>query len=188
MIGARYRVKYVLVDVLETTQQVIPESAWEEEERIDAGRYEEHTVQYKLSQRVKIEEVNAATLESTFGLKPPQIAGFQAGLKSAVERRLALTEETSTEQSVTRTRVYTLPDEPADPSVTHVKARSYQYAQIHRDLLCSVTRSCTCCGLEDRLVVKIPLQLAKIATRQVDFLSDETVKKLRTSDNDVGPS
>jgi CheY-like chemotaxis protein len=176
----RYIISFSLISVSSLDEQYSPSSSWKTIVKIDAGERAKRTVTRQKVQRLVIEAEEKAKLSAGVNAKIPVVDGLTAKIESSLEARFKETslEEESTADSIERE--FKLPNEPEDPGVLHVKSRQYEQAPVYKQIRLVIGKTCGCCNSSDVFVVNVNLVTSKVATRQIDFMSDGTNKITNT--------
>lgn len=129
---------------------------------------------------VLLEEQEKARLTASIGLKFPRLEELTSKLGREIEksRRAEAKGELSRSRSVTRK--FQLAAEPTDPSTLHVKSRTYEQAPVYKELRVFRRMECGCCHTSDILAITLLELTASTSTRQVEYLSDGTIKTVST--------
>jgi len=170
----RYKIEFSLISADLIDENHIPSDSWKTIVKIDAGERTKRTVTRQEVSRFVVEEEEKAKLYSGVNAKIPVIEGLTAKLEETIEDRFMST--MSNEQTGTDTveREFKLPDEPEDLQTLHVKSRQYEQAPVYKQIRAVIGKTCNCCDSLEVFMVNVNLLTSKVATRQIDYMSDCT--------------
>ena len=180
LLWERYRVDFSLISASLLDDQYSPSDSWKTIVKIDAGERAKRIVTRQKVQRLVIESEEKAKLSAGVNAKTPIVEGLTAKIESVLEEKFketALREESASDSIE---REYKLPDEPDDPGILHIKSRQYEQAPIYHQIRLVISKACECCKSSDVFVVSVNLLTSKVATRQIDYMSDGTKKVTNT--------
>lgn len=178
----RHSIEFRLVSAESLSEEWVPPDSWRMIVKVEAGERTKRTVSRQDVSRFVLESEEKAKLAASVNAKIPLVDGLTTELESAVERRFSgtiTTEETYTEAVE---REFKLPDEPDDPNTLHVKSRQYEHAPVYRQVRITLRKSCTFCNANEVLALTVLHLTGRIATRQIDYMSDGTQ---RTTDTGI---
>lgn len=176
----RYDIDFSLISSSLIDEQYSPLDSWKTIVKIDAGERTKRTVTRQKAQRLVIEAEEKAKLSAGVNAKTPIVQGLSAKLESTLEERFKETSLREESAADAIEREFKLPDEPDDPGVLHVKSRQYEQAPVYQRIRLVISKACSCCNSADVFVVNVNLLTSKVATRQIDFMSDGTERVTST--------
>jgi hypothetical protein len=176
--GATVEINLASVDILDD-EFIFPDS-WTTIKQIRAGEVIKEVDKLEITARYIHETESEDRLSGKLGVDLPAAVRFKAHLESHVTKKFKdhLYAENKTLLEVSRE--YRLPAEPSNPKELCIMSRHFQRAPVYRRFRCLLVRRCNCCGGVDPVPVVLHQLTSKIATRQMDFLSDSTVRQVDT--------
>jgi CheY-like chemotaxis protein len=174
--GRRFRVDYHLVLITVVDAEFIPEDAWKAVLQVNSGEKKTHSETLTLAEEVSVAQEESMSMASTLGLKGSQLQPFEAALRSEISQRLGVSASKRTERTITHEEEYFIAPEPGDP----IRARSYQHAPVFRRLNVAIAKQCTCCDGSAISTFRVLQKIPRVATRQMDFMSEGEPKVHRT--------
>lgn len=176
----KYKIDFSLISVSVIDEHYSPSNSWKTIIKIDAGERVKRTVTRQKVQRLVIEAEQKAKLSAGVNAKIPVVDGLTAKIESSLEERFKGTSLMEESAADSIEREFKLPEEPEDPEVLHVKSRQYEQAPVYKQIRLVISKACGCCNSSDVFVVNVNLLTPKVATRQIDFMSDGANKITNT--------
>ena len=176
----RNKIDFFLISAEVSNEQYVPSEDWKTIVKIDAGEKTTRTVARQHVARIVIEAEEKAKLNISVSAKIPIVKGLTSNLEAAIEDRfkqISLNEESITD---TVEREFKLPSEPEDPHVLHVKSRQYEQAPVYQQIRLVIRKECSYCNSAEVFVLNVNHLTFKVATRQVDYMSDSSNRVTET--------
>lgn len=148
----------------------IPDS-WRDIAVVQAGATEKRTIENEATASIVIEHSSQAVLSTKLGLSTKALAQLSTELSSQISStiRVQRTETLKTRVQVERT--FSLPNEPQDPDVVHVRMRKIQVGDAATMVRADLLGTCSCCSLRDILSIDIYVTTGGLILRHVDRLN-----------------
>lgn len=169
---ARETIDFFLISADLIDEQYVTSNNWKTIVKIDAGERTKRTISKQKISRLMIEEEEKAKLHAGVGVKVPIIEGLTAKIEETIENKFKATSSMEDSSTDTVEREFKLPDEPGDPQSLHVKSRQYEQAPVYHQIRLIIRKVCSCCNSSDIFVLNVNLPTSRVATRQIDFMSD----------------
>lgn len=183
--GRRFKVEYYLTLLSVVDPEYIPDDAWQTVVQVNAGETKSHSETVTLTESVTVNREESASMATTLGLKGSQLQPFEAALRGEISERLGMSTESRAERVVTHQEEYAIAPEATEPG-KEIRARAYQHAPVQRRLSVAITKRCSCCDGSAVSTFRVFQGLPRVATRQLDFLGDDTQQTHRTGDLQLG--
>lgn len=177
---ARETIDFFLISADMIDDQYVTSDSWKTIVKIDAGERTRRTISKQKVSRLVIEAEEKAKLHAGVGAKVPIIEGLTAKLEETIEDKFKVTSVGEDSSANTVEREFKLPDEPEDPQTLHIKSRQYEQAPVYQQIRLVIRKVCSCCNSSDIFVLNVNLLTSKVATRQIDFMSDCSSKVTET--------
>ncbi len=168
----RQTIDFFLVSADLLDAEYVRSDSWRTIVKIDAGERTKRTISRHKVSRLVIEEEEKAKLYAGVSAKVPIVEGLTAKLEETIEDRFKTTSMSEESTADTVEREFKLPEEPENPQALHVKSRQYEHAPVYQHIRLVIRKKCSCCNSSDVFVLNVNLLTSKVATRQIDFMSD----------------
>jgi CheY-like chemotaxis protein len=178
----RHTISYHLVSVSVINSEYILPDSWRTVTKINAGEQTTSVITKQIGTKIVIEKEEINKLYSVINAKTQIkfVPEFVAKIEETIENKFKSTQ--SYEQSTIESfeKVYKLPDEPIDPNQNHVKSRLYEQAALYQQIRLIIKKTCSYCNSNEVFTIIINKPTSKIATRQIDHMSNGEVKTRET--------
>jgi CheY-like chemotaxis protein len=182
--SVRAMVYLLSVDGLD--EEYIVEAEWKSHRQLHAGEEVEESFEMEWERSNTLEFATEQHWLNDTGFDLGKAAKISAAVKREIARRQQTTMSMSSRKTARISRRLTLPTEPDDPGKPHVSARVHQVAPVYRCASVTLVRQCAACGERKMFRALVFLESDRLATRHIDYLSDNTTKVVSTGVMSVG--
>ncbi|MEU0563167.1 response regulator [Dactylosporangium sp. NPDC006015] len=170
--GARREITLVSFDLLDGS--FVDSNEWTEFLSINAGQESKVSRQETFTRTLTFEGESTESISAEVGVSAAKLSGK---LASTLLERTRDSYATSTTAVHLLEDSFRLPQEPSDPNEIHVRMRRFDYAPVYRRFRVVVMTHCGKCDSRESLAGIVRLPTETVALRQVDYLSDRTVRE-----------
>lgn len=168
------KIDFYLVTSEVVSREHVLEDSWKTIANINAGETIKTTLTKLNVERVIIEEEEKAKLDLNLSIKAPIFESLTGKIKSAVEERVKKSSQNEMSMTDTVEKEYKLPAEPEQQNVLHIKSRKYEHAPVYEQLKIAIRKECSSCSVKEIIFLNINTLTPKVATRQIDYMSDSS--------------
>lgn len=176
--GHEIEVNLIASEILEN--QWVFHNSWVTTKQLNSGEQIREVDHIEITRRFIIEHEEDAKVASTVTGDVTLLANLKTSLESVLSDRYKEHLFSERKHTFEVVREYKLPEEPVSPQELHVVSRHFQRAPVYRGIRCLLMRFCQCCGTRKPFVVVVYQLTSKIATQQIDYLSDGSSRTVPT--------
>lgn len=169
-----HRITYYLLPEREVVDDYYIESSWRTAARIDAGVETEVSVEVEWKTTSETVAKLGTTVGSELNLSAGQVSKLGAKIKSQLSSSVEYKQAIERRDKITTKRKVALPPEPIDPNQLHIRARAYEVAPVFILIRSTIVGRCPTCGTTKFAKLETYLPKSRVATRQIDYMSDES--------------
>jgi ActR/RegA family two-component response regulator len=181
----RPAVKYYLVTIDSVDREFTSSDEWVSHTQLNSGEQLEETFELGWTRADTFEFTAESNIDAGINLGSGQVVKLSTSLRSQIRRQERLESVVTESRSYKLVRTLSLPPEPQDPTVLHVRSRSFEVAPVYVKIDVTLAARCSCCSHDEAIKGSIFFPRNRFATRQEDFLSDGTNKVTDTGSKDL---
>jgi CheY-like chemotaxis protein len=178
--GLRGSTEYWLEAYFIESEDFIPEQFWKLADQINSGERKRITEKIELSSELRFETTIETEVSASGEFGSEVTTQLKAKLETTLKERISLGNVLKKHFSRENVRDILLPKEPSNPHELHVKSRSFYWSPVYRKIECHISKLMRPMNERTSYNVTILQPTTKIATKQLDTLSDGTSREVFT--------
>lgn len=176
------RIDYFLISSEAIDDHYIQPDSWKTVVTINAGEKIRHKETIEVCHKISIDKESEDKLTRILELSHSSVAKLRSKLESSLSKRFNFSESTEEKKQLELEKEYSLAQEDSNPKKLAVKSRHYLIAPVYKKYRLYLLVKCKKCNISQIFPVDITKETNRIATKQIDYLSDDTKKELTTGD------
>ncbi|MDZ7753789.1 MAG: response regulator [Gammaproteobacteria bacterium] len=174
------RIDYFLISFEVIDANYIQPDSWKTVVTINAGEKIRHKETIEVCHKITIDKESEAKLKGTLELSHDAVVKLKSKLESSLSEKYKFSESTEQKKQIEIEKEYSLPQEDSDPQKLAVKSRHYLIAPVYVKYRLFLLLKCKESNLSQIFPLDITKETNRVATKQIDYLSDGTKTELTT--------
>ena len=174
------KIDYYLVTQEEIDRNYIQPDLWKTVVTINAGERIKHKETLTVSQKIIFDKETEAKLVSSLDLSTNSIFKIKSKLESVLSEKLKMSQSSEKIKQIEIEKEYSLAPEDPDPNKLAVKSRHYLIAPVFEKYRVFLLVKCKQSSVSQIFPLDITKETNRLATKQIDYLSDQLEKELFT--------
>lgn len=174
------RIDFFLISIEIIDNEYIYPDSWKTIVAINAGEKIRHTERFEISSTVKFDIESEANLKMTLDLDYKSLVKLKTKLETNIKEKIKRSLSIEEKKQYEIEKEYSLPNEETNPNILHVISRQYQFAPVFLKIRLFIRVTCDTVGISQVFSMDVTKETNIRATRQIDYLSDNSKKELLT--------
>jgi CheY-like chemotaxis protein len=179
-LGLRGRTEFWLDSIFIEDESCVPRDGWILIEQVSCGERKKITEKFEISDELKFDSDLQAEISSNIGVAVKAAAEIHTKLGAVLKTRVTQSHIVKTARARETVREISLPEEPKNPNELYVRSRSFYWGPVYRKVQCHIVKMMLPMREEKSVIITVMQPTGKVATKQIDVLSDGTRKEVET--------
>lgn len=176
----KIKIDYYLVSIELIDANYVQPRSWKTVVTVNAGEKIRHKETIEVNHKISLDKHSEAQLRATLNLSHNSLVQIKSKLESSLSEKYKLSESREQKKHLEIEKEYSLALEDSDPQKLSVKSRHYLIAPVYTKYRAFLLVKCRESNISQTFPVDITQETNRVATKQIDYLSDGTKKELNT--------
>lgn len=174
-----HQIEFKLISLELLDDEFILPNTWETILLINSGEKQSYTYTFDATKKILIEGEEQNIISAKLGLTVEGVLKFSDNLEGSINQKFHHQIIEESKKTISVNREYQLPVDNTNNS-KYVKSRRFERAKVYRKIRATVGVYCDCCKMTKYHFFNVLQLTNNVATRQVDYFSDNTQNTVNT--------